>query len=265
MSTGGFVQALHDVEMCDLMSRHVCWCPRSFGTMVWLFSERSEKSRSFFFLIAFSTDMRKCSEKEFRCSDGSCIAEHWFCDGDTDCKDGSDEENCRKCSSCFVTTGNSPLDLLLSWDLAHFLQQRSETSQFCLYWQLCCLLLSTPEGTRGWCVSRVTSQKYSICSWLLLCCFPWLCDLESEQGAYDVVNIAVYKTIGDKGQREKRENNYLLYPLVWVLPGISQGTLATDNIFKDCMLLTGMLQGLPAQPTSHHSGTLCRTLSDKGQ
>lgn len=41
-------------------------------------------------------DMRKCSDKEFRCTDGSCIAEHWYCDGDTDCKDGSDEENCRK-------------------------------------------------------------------------------------------------------------------------------------------------------------------------
>lgn len=42
------------------------------------------------------SDMRKCSDKEFRCTDGSCIAEHWYCDGDTDCKDGSDEENCRK-------------------------------------------------------------------------------------------------------------------------------------------------------------------------
>lgn len=40
--------------------------------------------------------MRKCSDKEFRCTDGSCIAEHWYCDGDTDCKDGSDEENCRE-------------------------------------------------------------------------------------------------------------------------------------------------------------------------
>lgn len=48
-------------------------------------------------LIA-SLDMRKCSDKEFRCSDGSCIAEHWYCDGDTDCKDGSDEESCREWS-----------------------------------------------------------------------------------------------------------------------------------------------------------------------
>lgn len=46
--------------------------------------------------LAFPPDMRKCSDKEFRCSDGSCIAEHWYCDGDTDCKDGSDEESCRE-------------------------------------------------------------------------------------------------------------------------------------------------------------------------
>lgn len=45
---------------------------------------------------ALPPDMRKCSDKEFRCSDGSCIAEHWYCDGDTDCKDGSDEESCRE-------------------------------------------------------------------------------------------------------------------------------------------------------------------------
>lgn len=52
---------------------------------------------SYFFSSAFSmSDMRKCSDKEFRCTDGSCIAEHWYCDGDTDCKDGSDEENCRE-------------------------------------------------------------------------------------------------------------------------------------------------------------------------
>lgn len=94
---------------------------------MWLFPGYYEKRQGFVCITIFA-DMRKCSEKEFRCSDGSCIAEHWFCDGDTDCKDGSDEENCRKCSPCFVTTGNSLLDLLLSWGLARFLQQRSETS-----------------------------------------------------------------------------------------------------------------------------------------
>ena len=53
-------------------------------------------------------DMRKCSDKEFRCSDGSCIAEHWYCDGDTDCKDGSDEESCREwpqTSGCWAGVG----------------------------------------------------------------------------------------------------------------------------------------------------------------
>lgn len=96
------------------------WCGCFLGTL--------RKAKALFVCIAVSADMRKCSEKEFRCSDGSCIAEHWFCDGDTDCKDGSDEENCRKCFPCFVTTGNSPLDLLLSWGLARFLQQRSKPS-----------------------------------------------------------------------------------------------------------------------------------------
>lgn len=60
--------------------------------------QRQEKSLGDSCLIA-SLDMRKCSDKEFRCSDGSCIAEHWYCDGDTDCKDGSDEESCREWSS----------------------------------------------------------------------------------------------------------------------------------------------------------------------
>lgn len=58
------------------------------------------------------TDMRKCSDKEFRCSDGSCIAEHWFCDGDTDCKDGSDEENCRKYLTFFSAFNSQKLSIL---------------------------------------------------------------------------------------------------------------------------------------------------------
>jgi hypothetical protein len=59
-------------------------------------------------VLLYLPDMRKCSDKEFRCSDGSCIAEHWYCDGDTDCKDGSDEESCRKrpqISACWAGGG----------------------------------------------------------------------------------------------------------------------------------------------------------------
>ena len=38
-----------------------------------------------------------CDAKEHKCHDtGNCITKRWLCDGDRDCKDGSDELNCRK-------------------------------------------------------------------------------------------------------------------------------------------------------------------------
>uniref|UniRef100_A0A672N2Y4 Low-density lipoprotein receptor-related protein 2-like n=1 Tax=Sinocyclocheilus grahami TaxID=75366 RepID=A0A672N2Y4_SINGR len=53
--------------------------------------------------VLHSSATSTCSQNEFRCSSGRCIPGHWYCDGGTDCNDGSDEpitciyilQNCR--------------------------------------------------------------------------------------------------------------------------------------------------------------------------
>src|SRR6218665_1368755 len=40
---------------------------------------------------------KTCLNDEFQChTDHRCISERWRCDGDSDCDDRSDEEDCRK-------------------------------------------------------------------------------------------------------------------------------------------------------------------------
>uniref|UniRef100_A0A8W8MUI3 Uncharacterized protein n=1 Tax=Magallana gigas TaxID=29159 RepID=A0A8W8MUI3_MAGGI len=35
-----------------------------------------------------------CSGGAYQCSSGACVPHRWHCDGKLDCNDGSDEENC---------------------------------------------------------------------------------------------------------------------------------------------------------------------------
>ena len=41
-----------------------------------------------------------CAADEFECPSGQCIQDSWRCDGDNDCGDFADEQNCGGSATC---------------------------------------------------------------------------------------------------------------------------------------------------------------------
>lgn len=47
-----------------------------------------------FIIIIYLASENYCNSDEFKCNDGGCISNEFFCNGQKDCDDGSDELSC---------------------------------------------------------------------------------------------------------------------------------------------------------------------------
>lgn len=59
--------------------------------------------------------IKHCRRGEFRCTSGMCINGAWKCDGDADCEDSSDEQDCGMAViHCSLNYKEDPLDIVFA-------------------------------------------------------------------------------------------------------------------------------------------------------
>lgn len=62
------------------------------------------KCNNLFLMIFIFLVYPKCTATEFTCDNKNCIPMPYYCDGNNDCRDDSDEKNCSACDKSMVLT-----------------------------------------------------------------------------------------------------------------------------------------------------------------
>ena len=78
----------------------------------------------YFCLILYSIANKTCQLDEFQCGDLTCIDLGWHCDGEYDCEDLSDEQDCRKYTTVHLVQSVGEPGLSMRWCFACCVGQR---------------------------------------------------------------------------------------------------------------------------------------------